>query len=344
MKKFVFYLVLIFTAGIVFGQANVPAIVVSGFSARGQAISSADAESITELFIAELAKQGGVRVVDRSVINQVVREMRFQTSDWSDPNKRARFGEALNAEFIVRGQISQLGPQITIAITAMDIATFEVVSSSTNQFDINTIYDTNARDRYGYRSDIFIKMPDMARNITSPIKTKMAEIAKAREREQAESEKRRQEQERLQEQSRYSLVGTWIIGSDFTRNEIPRIDSDIKENRINQVRNGRRSSSSRYLLIFRENGTMEYYDESYNSSSFNQTHERGTYTRRGNQVEYSLSGTTSRVSGSDWSGWNDAYRKFDTTTSNSSTSYTINIEFRGGGNTLIWGWMEYRRL
>jgi len=94
MKKLVFCLILGFTAGIVFGQANVPAIVVSTFSTRGQAVTRDDAESITELFMAELAKQSGVRVVDRTRLDRVVAEMRFQTSDWSNSQKTAQLGAA----------------------------------------------------------------------------------------------------------------------------------------------------------------------------------------------------------------------------------------------------------
>ena len=84
-QKVILCFVFVFLTFIVFGQANVPAVVVSSFTIRGQAITADDAESITELFIAELAKQGGIRVVDRTSLNRVIAEMRFQTGDWSDP-------------------------------------------------------------------------------------------------------------------------------------------------------------------------------------------------------------------------------------------------------------------
>jgi TolB-like protein len=174
MKKLIFCLILGFTAGIVFGQAIVPAIVVSTFSTRGQAVTTDDAESITELFIAELAKQSGVRVVDRTSLDRVVAEMRFQASDLSNPQKTARLGAALNAEFLVRGQINQLGSQISVAITALDIKTLEIVSSSTEQFDMNFIFMSG-------NTSIFRKMPGMASSIASPVKTKMAEQEQRRQ-------------------------------------------------------------------------------------------------------------------------------------------------------------------
>jgi TolB-like protein len=166
MKKLVFCLILGFTAGVVFGQANVPTIVVSTFSTRGQTVTRDDAEGITELFMAELAKQSGVRVVDRTRLDRVVAEMRFQASDWSNSQKTAQLGAALNAEVLVRGQINQLGQQISIAITALDIKTLEVVSSYTRNFNSDTIF-SNGND------GLFNYLKTMASSIANPIKDKM---------------------------------------------------------------------------------------------------------------------------------------------------------------------------
>jgi len=175
MKKFIFCLILSFTAGVVFGQANVPAIVVSTFSARGQAVTADDAESITELFIAELAKQSGIRVVDRTNLERVVAEMRFQTSDWSDPQKTARLGSALNAEVLVRGQLNQLGQQISFSITALDIKTLEVISSTNRTFNANNIFTTENGALLGDESRYSSTkvMDAMAKLIANPIKDKM---------------------------------------------------------------------------------------------------------------------------------------------------------------------------
>jgi TolB-like protein len=193
MKKLIFSFVIIFLAGIVFGQT----IVVSTFSTRGQAVTADDAESITELFIAELAKQSGVRVVDRTSLDRVLTEMRFQASDWSDSQKTARLGAALNAEFLVRGQLNQLGPQISFALTALDIRTLEVVSSSTRTFSADTIF-TNGRD------GLFYNMDTLASGIASPIKTKMTQLAKQKQEQEQQS----------------ALVGTWFArGSNFSHRE-----------------------------------------------------------------------------------------------------------------------------
>jgi TolB-like protein len=231
MKKIIVCFILFFSVSIIFGQTNVPAVVVSTFSTRGQSVTADDAESITELFIAELAKQSGVRVVDRTSIARVIAEMKFQTGDWSDPQKTARLGAALNAEFLVRGQINQLGQQISVAITALDIKTLEVISSSTETFAKDYIFA--GWGNVGGDSSIFRKMPSMASNIASPIKTKMAE-----------QEQRRQFA---------GITGTWrATGNNYTHTET------------------NTSGPNQLLITFGNDGSFTYtMNECYYATRFN---------------------------------------------------------------------------
>jgi len=94
---------------------------------------------------------------------------------------------------LVRGQINQLGQQISFAITALDIKTLEVVSSTTRNFNSATIF-SNGRD------GLFYNLDTMASNIASLVKTKMAE----------------QEQQR-----RFAgITGTWrATGNNYTHTE-----------------------------------------------------------------------------------------------------------------------------
>ena len=64
-------------------------IAVFSFDIKGSAVSSAEAEAITELFISELVATGKVKVVDRSNFDKVieVQEMKFQSSDRSNSDK-----------------------------------------------------------------------------------------------------------------------------------------------------------------------------------------------------------------------------------------------------------------
>jgi len=335
MKKFVFCLILGFTAGIVFGQANVPAIVVSTFSTRGQAVTADDAESITELFMAELAKQSGVRVVDRTRLDRVVAEMRFQTSDWSNSQKTARLGEALNAEVLVRGQINQLGQQISVAITALDIKTLEVVSSSTQTFDINTIYDAEKDGYYDYQKiSIFGKMPSIAGGIAIPIKTKMVQLSEQRKKEQEEREKQQQEQARLQEQSRYSLNREWYFGNIEVMSTFDTHPTkyDAKSSlSLNRWDNYKQNYGR---LTFKSDGTVEFIWE--DSDIYNYTHYylKGRYTRQNDILEISLSGTKTTASGKRW--WSrNGYEDVDYKSEAVTVSNKGSILFRNNGNELV---------
>ena len=327
MKKIIFCLIFSVTASVAFGQANVPAIVVSTFSTRGQAVTADDVESITELFIAELAKQSGIRVVDRTSIERVVAEMRFQTSDWSNSQKTAQLGAALNAEFLVRGQINQLGQQISVAITALDIKTLEVVSSSTETFDGSIIYNVE-RDRWGdykFRS-IFNQMPTMASDIARPITTKMNQLAEQRKKEQEEREK----QQREQEQSQYSLYGEWYIGDTPRYTFFDLMDYWITDNRKNGTsKNGR-------LLRFNSDGTVYFWYEDSDSQEYEHISLKGRYTRQNDRLEMSLSGLSNSARGDNWNSRKNEYANLDKKLNESLTYASLSgtIRFINNGNGL----------
>jgi TolB-like protein len=318
MKKLVFCLFLVFTAGIAFGQANVPAIVVSTFTTRGQAVTADDAESITELFIAELAKQGGVRVVDRTSLDRVITEMRFQTSDWSNSQKTAQLGAALNAEFLVRGQVNQLGQQVSFALTALDIKTLEVVSSSTQNFSVDNIFSN------GY-SGLFYNMSSIARGIASPIKTKMEELAK-----------QRQEQERLQEQNSYSLVGRWFVGT-------PSFSDDVYSHTLDMHRkNGTRSKNA--ILIFYSNGSVIFQYKRIDAGDYFWYNIEGQYRRQNDRLELSLTGRYQIMKGQGWNSRKNEFDRVENISDNITFSSSGTIRFTNNGNGLVMDMNNYYHL
>jgi len=107
-------------------------VAVSVFDAKG-GLTKDEAESVTELFIAELVKNRTLKVVDRNSFDKIMSEMRFQDSDWADSKRVAQLGKALNANGIIRGTVMSLGGQIVISSTMLDINTAEILSSSTLQ-------------------------------------------------------------------------------------------------------------------------------------------------------------------------------------------------------------------
>ena len=133
MKKLILitWMLLVVTS-MVFAQKS---IAVSTFDITGGAVSSEEAEAITELFISELVATGKVNVVDRANFDKIIKEMKFQSSDWSNSEKTAALGNAVNANMVVRGQIIKLGSKMYLSATIIDVKTANVLSSAREQFN-----------------------------------------------------------------------------------------------------------------------------------------------------------------------------------------------------------------
>ena len=154
MKKFILLMVftLIASVGFVFGQSR--SMAVMPFDVIGNAVTADEAEAITELYISALIEVGKVKIVDRANFDKVMKELNFQSSDWSNSEKTAKLGKALNAKFISRGKIMKLGSNLSISASVIDIQTAEIVAS-TNKVSYENIdelvsYFFLASDTYGY--------------------------------------------------------------------------------------------------------------------------------------------------------------------------------------------------
>ncbi len=132
MKKIV--LVLLFAVCATIALSAARNIAVMTFDVAGNAVTEEEAEGITELFISELASTGKSTVVDRANFDKIIKEINFQNSDWSDKEKTAKLGKAINASIIVRGKITKLGSRIYLSVTFIDIVTAEIISSGREEF------------------------------------------------------------------------------------------------------------------------------------------------------------------------------------------------------------------
>ena len=130
MKKIILLTVftLIVNVGLVFAQSR--SMAVMPFDVVGNAVTADEVEAITELYISALIEAGKVRIVDRANFDKVIKELNFQSSDWSNSEKTAKLGKALNAKFISRGKIMKLGSKLSISASVIDIETAENVAST----------------------------------------------------------------------------------------------------------------------------------------------------------------------------------------------------------------------
>jgi formylglycine-generating enzyme required for sulfatase activity len=114
-------------AGTIYGQQ--PVVAVTPFDAIS-GISSTEANMITRVFFIRLGNTNKVSLVDRSVVERVLREHAFQAGDWSNQQKTAELGTALNADWIVRGEMEKFGANILVTVQFYDIRTFRFMGGT----------------------------------------------------------------------------------------------------------------------------------------------------------------------------------------------------------------------
>jgi len=121
MKKALFCMFALCICAGMFAQQ--PVVAVAPFDAIS-GVSAADANMITRVFFIRLGNTNKVSLVDRTVVERVIKEHNFQTGDWSNTKKTAELGSALNADWIVRGELEKFGTNILVTVQFYDIKTF----------------------------------------------------------------------------------------------------------------------------------------------------------------------------------------------------------------------------
>ena len=142
MKKNILLTVftLVVSVGVVFAQSRTMAVMP--FDVVGDAVTADEVEALTELYTSALTDIGMMKIVDRTNFDKIMKELNFQSSDWSNSEKTAKLGQALNARFISRGKIMKLGGNLSISASIMDIRTAENVASIREKYrNIDQIVD-----------------------------------------------------------------------------------------------------------------------------------------------------------------------------------------------------------
>lgn len=127
MKKLFIVLGMLLVVTSMFAQTNTVAVVP--FDYKG--VSSDDAETITEIFTSEYAAASSITVVDRVNFEKIKEQMKFELTDWSNNEKIAQLGKALNANLVLCGQVRTVGNKISLNVRVINVNTTAIVSSST---------------------------------------------------------------------------------------------------------------------------------------------------------------------------------------------------------------------
>lgn len=124
--------------------------VVVPFDSSG--VPQEEVDVVYRMFLSEFVRTGKFTVVDRSSFDKIKAQQNFQLSDWSNNDKVAKLGKALNANVVVTGQAMKFRAQVMFIVQILDVNSTEIISSSD--------------ERVGDVDELFGKFPAMCRELT----------------------------------------------------------------------------------------------------------------------------------------------------------------------------------
>ncbi|MBP3367344.1 MAG: hypothetical protein J6K96_10220 [Treponema sp.] len=130
-------------------QQKTVAVVVP-FDSSG--VPQEEVDVVYRMFLSEFVRTGKCSVVDRSSFDKIKAQQNFQLSDWSNNDKVAKLGKALNANVVVTGQAMKFRTQVMFIVQILDVNSTEIISSSD--------------ERVGDVDELFSRFPAMCRELT----------------------------------------------------------------------------------------------------------------------------------------------------------------------------------
>ncbi len=107
-------------------------LAILDLEARG--ISTIEAVSLTDRLRSELVKTGGVTVVERGQMEQVLTEQDFQLAGCTSNECAVEIGQLLGVTSMVAGSIGRVGSTYSIDIRTIDVQTSTITQSITRDY------------------------------------------------------------------------------------------------------------------------------------------------------------------------------------------------------------------
>ena len=123
---------LIFSA-VAFSQ---PSVAVLDFAANG--LPEYEVETLVERLRSELPNTGAVRLVDRKMLENILKEQGLQQSGCTTDECSAQIGELLGAEYMISGSIGKLGDSFTVDMKMVSVTTGAAEKAKSLTFDGTT--------------------------------------------------------------------------------------------------------------------------------------------------------------------------------------------------------------
>jgi TolB-like protein len=130
MKRIALGLMMVVAAGVCWGQNT---LIVVPLQNNGNVVSATDVETLVTLLENAIRRTRRFDMVDRGALEDLMKEHRFQMSDWSSDTKSAQMGKVLNANYIVRGTVGKLGSNLFVTARVLDVNTARILDDAEMQ-------------------------------------------------------------------------------------------------------------------------------------------------------------------------------------------------------------------
>lgn len=124
------FLSLVTFSGLIFAQ---PTVAVLDFDAKG--LPQYEVETLVERLRSELPNTKAVRLVDRKMIENILKEQGLQQSGCTTNECAAEIGALLGAQFMISGSIGKLGDTFTVDMKMVSVTTGEAERAKSLSFE-----------------------------------------------------------------------------------------------------------------------------------------------------------------------------------------------------------------
>ena len=132
LLKYLRWFMPIIFIGVAFSQ---PTVAVLDFDANG--IPDYEVETLVERLRSELPNTGAVRLVDRKMLENILKEQGLQQSGCTTDECAAQIGELLGAQFMISGAIGKLENTFTVDMKMVSVSTGAAERAKNLSFDGN---------------------------------------------------------------------------------------------------------------------------------------------------------------------------------------------------------------
>lgn len=101
---------------------------------EGRGISALEAASLTDRLSSELVKTGGITVVERGQMNQILEEQDFQMTGCTSDECAVEVGQLLGVSQMIAGSIGKLGNTFLLDVRIINVQTGAIIETMTRDY------------------------------------------------------------------------------------------------------------------------------------------------------------------------------------------------------------------